>query len=86
MCEAAAWLGRDVRRRAWQAFDERSLELSVCLHVKEAKSVCRWRGCLWASESETGVHEVTTHQLFDFPSFPGKQLEEQCRETTNRRQ
>lgn len=48
--------------------------------------MCRWRGCLWACESKTRVHEVTSHQLFDFPSFPEKQLEEQCRETTNHRQ
>lgn len=42
---------------------------------------------LFASAQKTKeerVHKVTSHQLFDFPSFPGKQLQEQCtrRKTT----
>lgn len=47
----------------------------------------RRRGCLWVCETEERVHEVTSRQLFDFPSFPGKQFQEQCRrKTTNHRQ
>lgn len=35
---------------------------------------------------EERVHEVTSRQLFDFLSFPGKQFQEQCgRKTTNHR-
>lgn len=94
MCEAVAWLGRDVHHWAWQAFDERSLQLCVCVRacvrLKGAKTEClRMRVCavdVAVCESKMGVHEVTSHQLFDFPSFPGKQLEEQCKETNNRRQ
>lgn len=40
MCEAAAWLGRDVRHWAWQVFDERSLQLSVCVCIKGGKRAC----------------------------------------------
>lgn len=38
----------------------------------------------FVSETKEKVHEVTSCQLFDFPSFPGKQFQEQCRrKTTN---
>lgn len=62
----------------------------VCGRRKERPGECvsdRRRGCLWVCETKEGVHEVTSRQLFDFPSFPGKQFQEQCRrKTTNHRQ
>lgn len=87
-----ACLDRDVCHWAWHAVDERSLELCVCVcgRRKERPGECvsdRRRGCLWVCETKEGVHEVTSRQLFDFPSFPGKQFQEQCRrKTTNHRQ
>lgn len=87
-----ACLDRDVCHWAWHAVDERSLELCVCVcgRRKEKLGECvsdRRRRCLWVCETKEGVHEVTSRQLFDFPSFPGKQFQEQCRrKTTNHRQ
>lgn len=37
MCEAAAWLDWDVRHWAWQAFDERASQLSMCVCERELK-------------------------------------------------
>lgn len=82
---------------AWQAVDEGCLPLRACACAyvcacKEWKDnalegsvrVVRRRGCFWVCETEERVHEVTSRQLFDFPSFPGKQFQEQFRrETTN---
>lgn len=74
----------------WQAVDERSLQLCdcvcvilwVCVRGKKRMLECvsdRQRGCLWVCETKERVHEVTSRQLFDFPSFPGKQFQEQYR-------
>lgn len=48
--------------------------------VRQIVDVAVLRVC----ETKERVHEVTSRQLFDFPSFPGKQFQEQCRrKTTN---
>lgn len=78
--------------RSWWEILTMCVRACVCGGKKENswEGECvsdRRRGCLWVCESKERVHEVTSRQLFDFPSFPGKQFQEQCRrKTTNHRQ
>lgn len=61
----------------------------LCACVRKEKKENGWegecasdrrRGCLWVCETEDGVHEVTSRQLFDFPSFPGRQMKNNVEE------